>query len=183
MSGSKRPARKSKKPLTQDSCPADADVDIVVGNLNRYVFFDSFADHNDARLRYTEEQVKAFVDRLAQGGHLRNLHVTHHYRDHIFQFKKPDLVFNFSGGEPDPQPQRLDVPWLGEVTLRLVLPKKQREAFLGDLEERFHEQVHVRGRRGATRWYWIEVIRALYTLVPTSAKAILFAWFWLKFGR
>jgi putative ABC transport system permease protein len=57
---------------------------------------------------------------------------------------------------PAPKP-----PALAEWWLALALPPDIREAFLGDLEERFRSEIlPARGLRAARRWYWLEALRA-----------------------
>lgn len=78
-------------------------------------------------------------------------------------------------------PEELRVPARAECALSFLLPKTLCEALLGDLQERFCQEVHARGRSGATRWYWTEAILALCTLAPVNV--IKTAWFLVKFGR
>jgi len=55
-----------------------------------------------------------------------------------------------------PRPPALAAWWLARA-----LPRDMREAFLGDLEERFHHEIlPTRGLRAARRWYWREALRA-----------------------
>ena len=77
-----------------------------------------------------------------------------------------------------PAPDALRTP---ERVLRLFLSAKRCDVLLGDLQEQFHHEVQVRGRRGAMLWCWIEVLCALCALVPANIHRTVR--FWLKFGR
>ena len=49
--------------------------------------------------------------------------------------------------------------------LSRLLPRQDRDAFLGDLEEAFRaEVVPARGPAAARRWYWLQAMRAPLTL-------------------
>ncbi|MFI5243853.1 MAG: ABC transporter permease [Gemmatimonadales bacterium] len=66
-----------------------------------------------------------------------------------------------------PAPPALAV-WL----LSKLLPRRHRDAFLGDLEECFHaEIVPARGARPAQRWYWTQLLHAPITASwPVAAR-------------
>lgn len=50
-------------------------------------------------------------------------------------------------------------PRIAEEILRRVLPREDRDFILGDLEQQY--RTRVRGGRGALRWYWWQVSRAV----------------------
>jgi hypothetical protein len=56
-------------------------------------------------------------------------------------------------------------PRWGEYLLFLLLPKKDREAVLGDLEEHFGYLLRRNGRLAAKLWYWSEVLRSVLPIV------------------
>jgi len=70
-------------------------------------------------------------------------------------------------------------PKAGDFLLRLFLPKKDREALPGDLEEEFSIMVEKFGLGRARFWYWTQVITSIaavvsYRLCKLAALAELF---------
>ncbi|MES2305722.1 MAG: ADOP family duplicated permease [Gemmatimonadota bacterium] len=67
-------------------------------------------------------------------------------------------------------------PALASWLLTRILPEDFREACLGDLEERFrNEIVPARGAAAARRWYWGEVLRAPIALLQSPRPSPRFA--------
>lgn len=83
----------------------------------------------------------------------------------------------------EPKALALAMPQAGETVLRFVLPKKLREATLGDLEEDYREQVRHMSRRTARVWYWKEVFCILVRTAPMMFWGMLYAWILVKLGR
>lgn len=73
-----------------------------------------------------------------------------------------------SGKEPIPRP-----PEAAEKLLYFVLPKRHREAILGDLEEDFPKVCQKFGSRSAMRWYWWHVIGSVLGHVTRSVASLL----------
>jgi hypothetical protein len=62
----------------------------------------------------------------------------------------------------------LSPPALAQKLLQAVLPQPLADAFLGDLEEHFHQLAAQRGAAHAKRWYWQETLLALPRLTLYS---------------
>jgi hypothetical protein len=72
---------------------------------------------------------------------------------------------------PLPQVCEQDPPRAGSYLLDLFLPKKHREAIVGDLEEEFRSRITPKyGRKAAICWFWIQVCREV---VPASYLRIV----------
>ena len=54
----------------------------------------------------------------------------------------------------------------------LFLQKKNRDSFIGDLEERFGIIVEEKGRRAATRWFWREIRHSFLSLTLDGLKKL-----------
>jgi hypothetical protein len=54
----------------------------------------------------------------------------------------------------------------------IFVSQEERDAFLGDLEERFRLQVTKKGSRAATRWFWQEVIHSFFSLALNALKRL-----------
>jgi hypothetical protein len=61
----------------------------------------------------------------------------------------------------------------------LFLPKKDREALLGDLHEEAEEVLELFGRRRARIWYWTQVLSSIWPYVGARASKL---GGWLKVG-
>jgi len=61
-------------------------------------------------------------------------------------------------------------PRLAESFLRFVLAHRDRDAIPADLAEAYDEQVSLRGRRAATRWYLGQVASIAWHIAPRSPK-------------
>lgn len=48
--------------------------------------------------------------------------------------------------------------------LQRLVPRREREFLLGDLDERYRGRLAARGRAVAHVWYWIQVARALVSI-------------------
>jgi hypothetical protein len=75
------------------------------------------------------------------------------------------LILSSLEGERTPQP-----PALAEWLLTLLSNAEQREAILGDFEERFHDDL-AKGR-GLNRARWLYRARAFHSMLPMMWQAI-----------
>jgi len=57
------------------------------------------------------------------------------------------------------------LPRLGELLLYLFLTRTERINLIGDLIEDYHEASAKFGRKGATRWFYVQVFRSLWPLL------------------
>jgi hypothetical protein len=64
------------------------------------------------------------------------------------------------------------LPKFAEHLLRF-LPEKQRESFLGDLEEEYHDLYERSGKRQAQRWYYEQVVSSVGPLLLRAARSYL----------
>lgn len=60
-------------------------------------------------------------------------------------------------------------PRLSAALLRLLLPERDREVILGDLEEEWNARRRASGRRAADRWYRLEALRSV---LPASRRRL-----------
>ena len=56
--------------------------------------------------------------------------------------------------------------------LSVFMVQDQRDALIGDLEERYSAILHQEGRRTATRWFWREVIHSCFSLALDALKRL-----------
>jgi len=56
-------------------------------------------------------------------------------------------------------------PTSAEFIARLFIPRENRDAILGDLEEDYHKHVEKLGERRAKLIYWADVIRSIWPFV------------------
>jgi hypothetical protein len=56
-------------------------------------------------------------------------------------------------------------PAIGEALLVLFSPKNRADAVMGDLEERFNEEVNAKGAKRARLLYWARVLRSVGPLL------------------
>jgi hypothetical protein len=56
--------------------------------------------------------------------------------------------------------------------LGLLMSHGQRDAFIGDLEERYGVIARAKNRRAATAWFWREVAHSLFSLAIVALKKV-----------
>ena len=63
-------------------------------------------------------------------------------------------------------------PAIAEIVLALAVRGRQREAIVGDMDERFGASAKKLGRKRAARLYWAEVIRSVAPLLWAAIKRL-----------
>ncbi|MGZ8237039.1 MAG: permease prefix domain 2-containing transporter [Methylobacter sp.] len=66
-------------------------------------------------------------------------------------------------------------PKAAEYLIYLLIPRKNREAMLGDLQEDFHEVCEKFGLRKAKFHYWFQVLRSIPPLIGSSVIKFIVA--------
>lgn len=69
--------------------------------------------------------------------------------------------------------EQTESPKPAQLLLYLLLPKKQREAVIGDLEEQYTEACQRLGKRGADIWYFVEVMKSVWPILAAWGKKLL----------
>jgi hypothetical protein len=73
----------------------------------------------------------------------------------------------------DPAPLEKEVvapPVIGEFLIELFCTKNRVDAVMGDLEERFHEQVRSKGEQRARLLYWAGLLRSIGPLLWVKVR-------------
>ena len=68
-------------------------------------------------------------------------------------------------------------PSFGEKILKIFLPRGESESVVGDYEELYAELARTRGKSRANVWYWIQIMRSVWTGITVS---VWWRWAMLK---
>lgn len=79
----------------------------------------------------------------------------------------------FELDENEKKAQSFAPPQYAEYLIYLLIPKNNREAVLGDLEEDFHAVNKKFGLRKAQFLYWFEVIRSIWPFVVGATEKLI----------
>jgi hypothetical protein len=63
-----------------------------------------------------------------------------------------------------------NAPAIAEALLVLFCPRNRIDALMGDLEERFHEHIRMKGKRRAKLLYWAAVLRSIVPLLWVKVR-------------
>ncbi|HLK59934.1 MAG TPA: permease prefix domain 2-containing transporter [Chthonomonadaceae bacterium] len=86
------------------------------------------------------------------------------------------LIRNQQGMQPKDEVSLFDAPVApksAQLILYLLLPKKQREAVIGDLEEQYTEANQCLGKRGADFWYYVQVLTSVWPILSSWTRKLL----------
>jgi hypothetical protein len=87
-------------------------------------------------------------------------------------------------GNPVPAEKEVVVPpAIGEALIALFCTRNRVDAVMGDLEERFHEQVRSKGERRAILLYWAGVLRSIGPLLWVKVRKAGFIALLFEIGR
>jgi hypothetical protein len=75
------------------------------------------------------------------------------------------------------------VPAIGEALITLFCAKNRVDAVLGDLAERFADEVVVKGKKRAKLLFWVRVVRSLGPLLWTKVRKAGFLAILFEIGR
>ena len=60
------------------------------------------------------------------------------------------------------KPKKATPPSLGEIILKMFLPKGECESVIGDYEELYTEIAQKNGKTRANAWYWVQIIKSIW---------------------
>lgn len=133
-----------------------------------------------AAIRRTQEEVNALTIELAGVVTRAEMEVKQKFPnigDEVLEIYLSDVLRPYLKASGDPKSAGSDssaeVPLFAERALLLILNRKDHDAVLGDLEEKYRKYAARHGVRYAKFWYWSQVVRSIG---PALANAAAWAW-------